>query len=218
MPEEAGTQLLLGMPVVCRDGTRAELRRVLLTAATPAITELAVARHRRDDGRLVPIGLVESVTDVVTLSCTADELDRLDTAVQLELPSEAIGREPAPLPDLPAPAPGFEFSFLGGPGASGGALFGMSGLAHPQPVKEDRLGDDEVELDKGEQVYASDGPVGHVRGVAADAEHRVTHILLAEGHLWGEKEVAIPIGAVKRLDGEVAVTLSKEQIRDLPRR
>jgi hypothetical protein len=32
------------------------------------------------------------------------------------------------------------------------------------------------------------------------SDHRVTHVLLDEGHLWGEKRVAIPIGAVTRVD------------------
>ena len=36
-------------------------------------------------------------------------------------------------------------------------------------------------------------------------EH-VTHVLLPEGHLWGRKEVAIPIGTVKKMDPGIAST------------
>jgi len=44
----------------------------------------------------------------------------------------------------------------------------------------------------------------------------VTHILLDEGHLWGKKRVAIPISAVKDVGAGVRLTLTKDQLRDLP--
>jgi hypothetical protein len=44
----------------------------------------------------------------------------------------------------------------------------------------------------------------------------VTHVLLLEGHLWGKKQVAIPIGAVARVDQEIRVELSKQDIAELP--
>jgi hypothetical protein len=31
-------------------------------------------------------------------------------------------------------------------------------------------------------------------------DHRVTHVLLDDGRFWGEKRVAIPIGAVTKVD------------------
>ena len=44
----------------------------------------------------------------------------------------------------------------------------------------------------------------------------MTHVLLAEGHLWGRKQVAIPIGAMTRQDQEIRVDLTKQQIEMLP--
>jgi len=41
-------------------------------------------------------------------------------------------------------------------------------------------------------------------------------VLLQEGHLWGRKEVAIPISAVTRVDPEIQLNLTKEQVGDLP--
>jgi hypothetical protein len=45
----------------------------------------------------------------------------------------------------------------------------------------------------------------------------VTHVLLQEGHLWGRKEVAIPITAVTAVgvDG-VQLSTTKQQVQDLP--
>jgi hypothetical protein len=45
----------------------------------------------------------------------------------------------------------------------------------------------------------------------------VTHVLLDEGHLWGKKEVSIPISAVIGVDGDgVRLRLTKAEIADLP--
>ena len=47
-------------------------------------------------------------------------------------------------------------------------------------------------------------------------DDRVTHVLLQEGHLWGRKEVAIPISAVIRVDEGIRLNLTKEQVGELP--
>jgi hypothetical protein len=44
----------------------------------------------------------------------------------------------------------------------------------------------------------------------------VTHVLLQEGHVWGRKQVAVPIGTVSREDDEIRVDLTKQQVQDLP--
>jgi sporulation protein YlmC with PRC-barrel domain len=66
-------------------------------------------------------------------------------------------------------------------------------------------------------VHATDGEIGKVEGLVVDPAHgHVTHVLLQEGHLWGRKEVAIPIDAVTRLEGGISVSLSKGDIEALP--
>jgi hypothetical protein len=44
----------------------------------------------------------------------------------------------------------------------------------------------------------------------------VTHVLLAEGHLWGRKEVAIPASAVTKVENGIWLNLTKKQVEDLP--
>ncbi len=46
--------------------------------------------------------------------------------------------------------------------------------------------------------------------------HRVTHVLLGEGHLWGRKEVAIPVSAVTKVENGIWLNLTKKQVEDLP--
>ena len=44
----------------------------------------------------------------------------------------------------------------------------------------------------------------------------MTHVLLQEGHLWGRKEVAIPIKAVTSTDDGIRLSLSKHEVGHLP--
>ena len=69
----------------------------------------------------------------------------------------------------------------------------------------------------GEQVHATDGDIGRVQGLVIDPrDHHVTHVLLQEGHLWGRKDVAIPIGAVTGVDDGIQLSITKDEVQDLP--
>jgi hypothetical protein len=75
----------------------------------------------------------------------------------------------------------------------------------------------EVDIHRGEPVFAIDGPIGHVQGLVVDpADQHVTHVLLDEGHLWGKKRVAIPIRSVTDVKAGVRLDLAKHGVRDLP--
>jgi sporulation protein YlmC with PRC-barrel domain len=67
-------------------------------------------------------------------------------------------------------------------------------------------------------VCATDDEIGQVQGLIVDAGgHQVTHVLLQAGHMWGRKEVAIPIGAVTKIGTMlIHLSLSKHQVKDLP--
>ena len=75
----------------------------------------------------------------------------------------------------------------------------------------------EVQIRHGDHVHATDGEIGRVEGLVIDPDnHQVTHVLLQDGHLWGHKEVAIPIGAVTDAEIGIRLNLSKEQVENLP--
>lgn len=43
----------------------------------------------------------------------------------------------------------------------------------------------------------------------------MTHIVVDECHLWGDKRVAIPITAVGNIDDGIQVALTEDEVRDL---
>ena len=76
----------------------------------------------------------------------------------------------------------------------------------------------EVEVRRDDPVHATDGNIGRVQGLVIDPRsHHVTHVLLQEGHLWGRKEVAIPISAVSSVEEEgIKLSITKRDVQDLP--
>jgi sporulation protein YlmC with PRC-barrel domain len=208
---------IIGAHVSCTDGECGELARVIFNPVTDTVTHLAVApKHHKGLGRLVPIDLVEAADRTIRLRCTTDEFERLDSAEEDQL--------------LPYTNP--ESGIVTG-GAASWPLYqlhsdsmplGAAGFVHldapevPQPVASDRIPLGEVEVHRGDQVHASDGPIGTVEGLVIDPrDHHVTHVLLQEGHLWGRKQVAIPISSVIQSDvGWIRVGLTKQEVADLP--
>ena len=77
----------------------------------------------------------------------------------------------------------------------------------------------ETEVGRDEHVHALDGEIGQVAGFRVDpGDRRVTHVLLREGHLWGSREVAIPVSAVVSMENGISLNLTKKQVEDLPPR
>ena len=60
--------------------------------------------------------------------------------------------------------------------------------------------------------------MGEVDGFLVEGDH-ITHFVLERGHLWGRRDVTVPIGSVTRVESDtVTVGLSKDQIGALPSR
>ncbi len=83
-----------------------------------------------------------------------------------------------------------------------------------QTITEDRVPEGDVEVRRGEHVHATDGEIGRIHGFVIDpTDHGLTHIILDEGHLWGQKTVAIPISAIKDLNAGVRLSITKEDLK-----
>ncbi|HWK19065.1 MAG TPA: hypothetical protein VNR66_16590 [Solirubrobacteraceae bacterium] len=209
-------EYVIGAEVVCSDGTCGELRRVVIDPVARAITHLVVEpKHRKGCGHLVPIDLVAAAGESeIRLKSTLHDFHLIEDAEESEYISGATGDwnyEQDQMLSMP---------YSAGLGAAGigsmGSGLGKTGSG-PHAFIEDKVPVGEVDIRRGDSVHATDGEIGHVAGLITDpADHHVTHVLLDEGHLWGAKRVAIPIGVVTKVDVGVRVTLSKNEIKDLP--
>ena len=193
-------QFTIGAEVSCTNGACGRLSRVVVDPVVLVVTHLIVEPRRgHEPPRLVPVGLVNSTAGEIQLNCTSAEFDVLDPAEET--------RFIADYDDVPNYRP-TDVVFWPHYGYRGG----LGNLA-----TSDTIPPGELEVRRGEHVQASDGHIGQVEGLVIDPDsHRVTHVLLQEGHLWGRKDVAIPISTVTRAADYIEVSLSKQQVQDLP--
>jgi PRC-barrel domain len=202
------TEYNIGAEVRCGDGVCGQLRCVVVDPVARALTHLVVEpKHRWGLGKLVPIDLVDASAKEICLRCSTAEFDALEDGEETRLlsePSDQLGYGAGQVLAWP-------YYPLGAMGSAGMA-------SGPQSITYDRVPAGEVEVRRGEHVHATDGNIGRVRGLVIDPhDHHVTHVLLEEGHLWGKKEVAIPIDAVTDVAADgVRLDLTRDEVRDLP--
>lgn len=209
-------EFTLGAKANCSDGYCGVIRRTILDPATDTVTHLVIEpRHRGELGRLVPVELVDAAGEEIALRCTIAEFEGLDPAEEIELVEDA-GYAGGYGPAEAVQGYGNVGSFGTGGSASGMGI-GM-GLGHrPQAFVSHAVPLGETEVGRHEHVHATDGEIGQVEGfIVNQADHAVTHILLKEGHLWGRKQVAIPVSAVASVAGGIRLNITKKQVEDLP--
>jgi len=173
--------------------------------------------HRRDRGRLVPLDLVDTAAGDIRLRCTRAEFGQLEPAEENQfIPAtsgyESYGYGPGQVGYWPY------YGLGGGIGVAGtGGGLGVRGGTSARIITSDTVPLGEVDVRRGDPVHATDGDIGRVQGLVIDrGSGHVTHVLLQEGHLWGRKEVAIPIGAVASTVGGIRLNVAKQEVQDLP--
>ncbi len=203
----------LGAPVDCRDGEGGDVADVVIDPRTRTVTHLVVAPHHRHSlARLVPIDDIDPDPDWhrLTLRCSVAELRRypfveeqafvrLSEPIDLEEGWDVGIEHVLALPYMSAECDST--------GANDGAVIAF-----------DRIPKDEVEIRRSSNVTSSDGHhLGDVDGFVLDDEDHVTHVVLQHGHLWGKRDVAIPIGLVARTRNDnVLLSVTRQDVGRLP--
>jgi hypothetical protein len=201
-------EFTFGARASCSDGHCGELTRTIFDPANRTVTHLVIEpRHRAASGRLVPIELADAAGGEISLRCTLAEFELLDPSEEVQL-----------VQDL---------DYAGGYGPDSFAGYGDvvsmdigASLGYQSPtVVSDTVPEGEGEVVRHDHVHASDGRIGELKGFVVDpGDHRVTHLLLREGHLWGRHEIAIPVSAVISADPVIRLNITKKQVEELPPR
>jgi sporulation protein YlmC with PRC-barrel domain len=210
------TEFTMGARASCSDGFCGELSRTILDPATRTITHLVIEpKHKKEEGRLVPLHLVEAAGDQIRLSCTLAEFEQLEPSEEVDV---AEGIDYGGGYGSAASIQGYgDVGSMGVGASSSGMGIGM-GLGHRTPtVVSHAVPLGETEVERHESVHAVDGEIGRVEGFVVDpADNKVTHVLLQEGHMWGRKEVAIPVSAIVSVDAGIRLNITTQQVEDLP--
>src|SRR5947207_6724681 len=200
---------------MCEEQEVGMLADLVVDPVAKRVTHLVVKqKHGRGESHLVPIELVEATEQVggIVLTCSRAELDALPpveefTYLRLGDVSTKDPEWDVGVSDVLA-LPYYDSTGLAGPVDAVGDM----------GVVYDRVPKGEVELRRSSRVMAADGDyIGDVDGFLVDETDHITHFVLERGHLWGRREVTVPIGAVASVKSDVVtLTLSKDEITELP--
>jgi uncharacterized protein YrrD len=187
--------------VLCEDGGACgHTTYVVINPVTEKMTHVVVQRTIwPNDQRLVPIELVtESAQDHIHLSCSKEQLAKMDTFIETEFVKAEVTQFLADPYVLNWP---FQYTDV-----------------ERIPVEHERIPVGDLAVRRGARVEATDGSAGHIDGFLVDetSEH-ITHLVLSEGHLWGHKDVTVPVSAIDRIEEDVVyLKLDREGIAHLP--
>jgi sporulation protein YlmC with PRC-barrel domain len=185
--------------VNCSDGPFGQSTRVIIKPTTQEITHLVVSNESfLDTEYLVSIDLIaESTPDQIRLNCTCEELSKMPIFDQVQF--------------VPSAVPGF----AGGP-------FLMWPFYVPAvsyiTLENEHIPFNELAIRRGARVEATDGHIGRVDEFLIDPTNdSITHLVMREGHLWGQKDVTIPVSQIDHYEeNTVYLKLTKEDIEKLP--
>jgi sporulation protein YlmC with PRC-barrel domain len=185
--------------VHCADGLCGHSTYVVLNPITREMTHLVVKKQNFPHTEfLVPVErVVKSTPHAIHLDCTRAELSKMNLFIKTEFVQSKIPR------------------------------FTMdSYMVWPYYIPERRvftleheqIPPGELAVRRGALVEATDGHVGRVDGFLVDPENEhITHLVLREGHLWGHKDVTIPVSQIGHLEEDtVYLDLDKASIEALP--
>jgi sporulation protein YlmC with PRC-barrel domain len=210
-------RLDLGSPVRCHDGDLGELADVVIDPTTRRVTHLVVQPHHHGDqlSRLVPVERASASDDAdgaIALDLAIADVEALDPLH--EVAYLRLGEFPVDDPEWDV---GVE-DMLALPYYQGLEAQAVEADPHVM-IGYDRIPKGEVEIRRASAVSSADGAhLGHVEGFVVEGDH-ISHLVLERGHLWGRRDVVIPISAVSRVESDsVELKLSTDEVGRLPSR
>ena len=204
-------EIPLNALVECTDGVYGHSLYVLIDPVADQVTHLVVREDAFPNTEyIVPVEVVsETIAGTIQLHCSKAKLKRMRRFIKTTFIEEKM-----PYSD-----------FGSGPGMYGmGSYYYMPyvipDVSVQTPVDHLQIPPGELAVRRGTRVEAKDGYVGHVDEFVVNPKNgHITHLIMREGHLWGQKDVIIPVSALgeHRKDNDtVFLKLDKQQIESLP--
>jgi sporulation protein YlmC with PRC-barrel domain len=192
----------LGVDVSCGTQVCGRSTYLVINPVNDRVTHLVVAEKDFPHAeRLVPVDyIVESSPTSIRLRCTPRELVEMDSFIETEYIKDNEVEVGLP----------YEGPYLLWP-------YGMYG-AMPIRLEYEHIPAGEIVIHRGSQVKATDGNIGKVDEFLINPENgRISHLVMREGHLWGNKDVNIPVSEIEKFDDEVVyLKLDKKAVAKLP--
>jgi sporulation protein YlmC with PRC-barrel domain len=190
--------------VHCSDGPFGTLSCVIINPITKKVTDVAVReKHFPHLEVLVPLNLISHTKpDLVQLSCTRAKLRNLESFTEIQF--------------IPGNDSYHDFDYDYG-------QYQLWPYVEPDeyefPFTVERIPYNELGFHKGAKVRDKDDHrIGTVDEFLINPDDgHITHLVLREGHLWGQKDVTIPVSGIREIDDDVVyLQLDKHELENLP--
>ncbi len=185
--------------VQCTDASCGRSACVIVNPTTRQVTHLVLEETQFPyEKRLVPIDrVIETTPRLIRLRCASSELAQMESFVETEFVE-------SPISDLPIG------TYLAWPYVVPESM--------AMPIEHEHIPAGELAVRRGARVEAVDGRVGHIDEFLVDpVDGHITHLVLREGHLWGQKDITIPVSQIDRIEEDtVYLSLDKRDVEALP--
>ena len=204
---EVRVEIPLNAQVECTDGICGHSVFVLINPAIDQVTHLVVKEDTAFNTEyIVPVDLItETIADTIKLRCSKAELEKMDPFNKTRYIGEKEHGE------------NFAYDGMYGMGSCYCLPYNTFDSLLYESVSFQKIPPGELAVRRGTRVEATDGYVGHVDEFVVNPENdHITHLVMREGHLWGRKDVIIPLSAMgDTRDDTVFLKLNKLQIESL---
>ena len=202
-------EIPLNAQVECTDGVCGRSAYVLINPVIDKVTHLVVKEDASPNTEyVVPVDIVaETTADTIRLHCSKAELEKMKPFIKTTFIEEKV-----PVRNL-----GY-YGRMYGMGTFYYWPYITADRTEKVPVEDQQIPPGELALQRGTRVEATDGYVGKVDEFVVNPENgHITDLVMREGHLFGKKEVTIPLSAIGDThEDTVFLKLDKVQIESLP--
>ena len=200
-------EIPLNVQVECTDGVCGRSVYVLIDPVADQVAHLVVKEDVSNTEYIVPVDFIaETVADTIRLRCDRAKLEKMHPFVKTKFIEEKV------------PNSNWASGGTYGLGSYYYLPYVNSEIPVYEAVEQKQIPPGELAVSRGTRVDATDGFVGKVdEFVVSPKNGHITHLVMHEGHIWGRKDVIIPISAMGDThDDTVFLKLDKHQIESLP--
>jgi len=192
----------INVDVLCAGEKCGRSTYLVINPVNERITHLVVSEKAFPNiERLVPVDkILESTPNSIQLRCRPEDLSKMDAFEQTDFIED--GQLDVALP-YSTPYEVWPY-----------AMYDDA----PIPMEHERIPAGEVVIRRGTPVKATDGQVGKVDEFLIDPEdNSISHLVLREGHLWGKRDVTIPVSEIDKIaEDAIQLKMDKKAIEALP--
>lgn len=195
------TDIPLNAMIECTDGECGKTDAVIVDPRSKKVTHIIVRGDDIPEGRMVGIEVISETTEeVIYLNCSVSELAEMEIFTKTQYVKTNVPADVYyDVYNMPYVQP-------------------MSTGTVEVPIDEELIPPGELAIHRGTPVEATDGYIGDIGEFLIDPESgKISHLVLLKGHLWGRKEVSLPISVIDQvLHDTVYIKLEKKSVEMLP--